>query len=245
VVLSVEDVCNPQKVSLEDAIRAARERAEERRTYEIEVFRYLSQHLLHTRVDVDIVERALEVLMAIAPVARLHGALRSAFAHDDARVRSKAAIAVARCITDLPLLQRLLGDTDARVRANTIEALWYMREPEIEAIFFRSLADPYHRTVANAAFGLYLIDPEKYFPRVTMLVEHPHAGYRTAGAWLLGKIGDSAHIPLLRPLLLEKNTDVRGAAFRALAALRATDQKPTEQKSTEQKQPEPAESIVA
>jgi HEAT repeat protein len=226
VALSVEDVCNPQKVSLEDALRTAKERAEERRTYEIEIFRYLTQQLLLSDVDVDVVERALEVLLAIAPIARLHGALRSAFAHEDARVRSKAAIAVARCIADLPLLQRLLGDTDARVRANTVEALWYMREPEIEAIFFRSLADPYHRTVANATYGLYLIDPEKYFSRVTLLVDHPHAGYRTAGAWLLGKIGDAAHIPLLRPLLLEKNTDVRGAAFRALAALRAADQKP-------------------
>jgi HEAT repeat protein len=223
--MSVEEVCNPQRVSLEAAIRSAKERSEERKSYEIDVFRYLTTHLLRSKVDVEVVERALEILISIAPVARLHGALRSALAHDDARVRSKAAVVVGRCVADLPLLQRLLADTDARVRANTVEALWYMREPEIESVFFRCLADPYHRTVANATYGLYLIDAEKYFSRVAMLVEHPHSGYRAAGAWLLGKIGDTAHIPLLRPLLLEKNTDVRGAAFRALAILRVADQR--------------------
>jgi HEAT repeat protein len=221
--MSVEEVCDPQRMSLDDAIRAARRRAEERRSFEIEVFRYLSQQLMARRVNVDIVERALEVLTAIAPVARLHGALRAALAHDEVRVRSKAAVAVGRCIADIPLLQRLLTDTDARVRANTLEALWHMRGPDIEVIFIRALTDTHHRVVANATYGLFLIDRDKYFPKICALVEHPHAGYRAAGAWLLGKIGESEHLPMLRPLLTEKNTDVRGAAFRALAVLRAAD----------------------
>jgi len=221
--MSVEEVCDPQMMPLDESIRVARRRAEERRSFEIEVFRHLSQQLMARRVNVDIVERALEVLIAIAPVARLHGALRSALAHDEARVRSKAAVAVGRCIADIPLLQRLLTDTDARVRANTLEALWHMRGVEIEGIFIRALTDTHHRAVANAAYGLFLIDREKYFPKISALVEHPHAGYRAAGAWLLGKIGEPEHLSMLRPLLTERNTDVRGAAFRALAVLRAAD----------------------
>jgi HEAT repeat protein len=208
---------------LHESIRIARQRSEERQSYEVEVFRHLSQQLLKRKVDVDIVERSLEVLIAIAPLARLHGALRSALAHDEARVRSKAAVAVGRCVADIPLLQRLLIDTDARVRANTLEALWTMRGAEIEAVFLRSLTDTHHRTVANATYGLFLIDRGKYFPKVTALIDHPHAGYRAAGAWLLGKIGEPDNLPLLRPLLSEKNSDVRGAAFRALAILRAAD----------------------
>jgi HEAT repeat protein len=221
--MSVEEVCNPQRVSREESIQAARLRAEERRTFEIEIFRYLGQQLMRPVVDVDIVERALEVLLAIAPMARLHGALRAALAHDDGRVRSKAAVAVGRCVADVPLLQRLLTDTDARVRANTLEALWHLRTPEIETIFIRALNDTHHRTVANATYGLYLIDPERYFAKVCSLTDHPHAGYRAAGAWLLGKIAEPEHLPLLRPLLSEKNPEVRGAAFRALAILRQLD----------------------
>ena len=221
--MSVEEVCNPQRISREESIRVAQLRAEERRTFEIEIFRYLTQQLIKPRVDVSVVERALEVLMAIAPMARLHGALRSALAHDDAKVRSKAAVAVGRCVADVPLLQRLLTDPDARVRANTLEALWHLRTSEIETIFVRALHDTHHRAVANAVYGLYLINPEKYFAKVCSLIEHPHAAYRSAGAWLLGRIGEPEHLSLLRPLLTEKNPDVRGAAFRALAILRSVD----------------------
>jgi HEAT repeat protein len=223
VALSVEEVCNPHNTSREEAIRNAWQLCEERPTFEVEVFRYLNRQLEKPKVDVEIVERALEVITAIAPVARLHGALRSTLSHDDARVRSKAAVAVGRCVADLPLLNRLLTDSDARVRANTLEALWHMRTPEIEAIFVKCLSDPHHRTVANAIYGLYLIDSKKYFTRVCSLIEHPQAGHRASGAWLLGKIREPEHLPMLRPLLSEKNADVRGAAFRALASLRAAE----------------------
>jgi HEAT repeat protein len=209
------------------SILVARCRADERRSFEIEVFRYLTQQLTCRRVDLDLVERTLEILIAIAPLARLHGALRLALAHDEARVRSKAAVAVGRRVANVPLLQRLLTDTDARVRANTVEALWHMREPEIESIFLRSLGDAHHRTVANATYGLFLIDRVKHFPKVCELIEHPDAGSRAAGAWLLGKIREPENLRLLRPLLIEKNTDVRGAAFRALAILRALDRSST------------------
>ena len=189
----------------------------------------------------EVVERALEVLAAIAPTARLHGAIRASLAHEDARIRSKAAVALGRCVGDLPLLQRLLADTDPRVRANTLEALWHMANPEIEAVFLRALSDSHHRAVANAAYGLYLIDKEKYFPKVTGLIEHQLSGYRAAGAWLLGRIGDPRNLPMLKPLLLEKNADARGAAFRTLKILRAQSSETeraagpaSELKSTEQ-----------
>jgi HEAT repeat protein len=137
-------------------------------------------------------------------------------------------------VADLPLLQRLLADTDPRVRANTLEALWHMTNPEIEAIFSRALSDSNHRAVANAAYGLYLIDKEKYFPKVTGLIEHQLSGYRAAGAWLLGKIGDPRNLPMLRPLLLEKSADARGAAFRTLKILRAPSSEHAAGPGTEQ-----------
>lgn len=129
-------------------------------------------------------------------------------------------MALGRCVADLPLLQRLLSDNDARVRANSLEALWNLKNPDIEELFLRSLDDPHHRVVANAAYGLHLIDPEKYFSRVIALIEHSLPGHRAAGAWILGRIGNPAHLQLLKPLLIEKNTEVRSAAFRAFKQLR-------------------------
>jgi len=222
--MSAEEVCNPKGGSREESIRAARRNAEERGSYDIEIFRFLTQQLFVSRVDVDVVERTLDVLAAVAPPARLHGAIRTVLAHDDARVRSKAAVTVGRCVADLPLLQRLLSDSDPRVRANTLEALWQLKGPEGEAIFLRSLSDTHHRAVANAVYGLTLIDEQKYFDKVMPLIEHRSPGFRAAGAWLLGKIGNPKHLPLLKPLLLEKSAEVRSAAFRTLKTLRALDQ---------------------
>jgi hypothetical protein len=223
VTLSVEDICTPGRLSPEESVRTARLLSDERRSFEIEVFRFLSQQLSLAGVDAGIIERTLEVLIAVAPLTRLHGALRSALSHVDFEVRSKAAVAVAHCVADDPLLQRLLSDNDARVRANTLEALWDMRAPGIEEAFVRALSDTHHRTVANAIYGLYLIDPEKYLPRACSLIDHPHPSYRASGAWLLGKIGDAANISRLRPLLTERNAAVRTAAFAALSVLRATE----------------------
>ena len=72
----------------------------------------------------------------------------------------------------------------------------------------------------RSVYGLCLIDPEKYFPKVASMIEHLLPGHRAAGAWLLGRIGDPRRLPMLKPLLLEKNALVRGAAFRALQTLR-------------------------
>ena len=223
--MSAEEVCDPRRSSREESIRAAKRNAEERQAYDIEIRRHLAQHLTATTVDVEVVERALEVLFAVAPPARLHGVIRTTISHDDPRVRSKAALTVARCVADLPLLQRLLSDTDARVRANTLEALWHLRSPEVESVFLRSLNDSHHRAIANATYGLYLIDEAKYFDKVTALTEHPLAGCRAAGAWLLGRIGNPKHLTMLKPLLLEKITGVRSAAFQALKVLRSPDAK--------------------
>jgi HEAT repeat protein len=218
--MSAEELCDPRRNSREESIQAARRHAEDRQSYDIEIFRYLTQQLLARKVDVEVVERALEVLAAIAPTARLHGAIRATLSHDDAKIRSKAAVVLGRSVADLPLLQRLLSDSDARVRANTLEALWHLKSAEIESIFLKALGDSGHRAVANATYGLYLIDSEKYFPKATELIAHPLSGHRAAGAWLLGKIGDPHNLPLLKPLLLEKSTDARSAAFRTLKILR-------------------------
>jgi HEAT repeat protein len=224
VSATVEEVCDPRLGSPDDSIRTARDIAEKRRAYDIEIFRYVSDQLTATRVNLDVIERGLEVLDAIAPRARLQAVLRAALAHDDGRVRSKAAVVVGRMVADIPLLKRLLADGDSRVRANTLEAVWGTKGEEVEKLFARALADPHHRVVANAAYGLYSIDPEKYFPKVTGLIRHAAAGHRTAGAWLLGKLGNPDHLPLLKPLLLERNSGVRAAAFRSLKILRSLSQ---------------------
>lgn len=224
--MSAEEVCDPKLHSRDESIRAARRHIDERRSYDIEIYQCLTQQLMAAAADVDVVERALEVLAAVAPSARLHKAIRATLSHQDAHVRSKAAVTIGKCVADLPLLQRLLADSDARVRANSLEALWHLKNPDIEDIFRRSLADSHHRAVANAAYGLHLIDPAKYFPCIVALIEHPLPGHRAAGAWILGHMSDPAHLPRLKPLLLEKNAEVRSAAFRALKTLRALEGAP-------------------
>jgi HEAT repeat protein len=221
VTSSVKEICDPRRTSAEASIRIARQLSAECPGLDIEVFQYLTRKLRVPGVDLAVIGRILEILVAITPPARLHGVLRAGLAHYDAEVRSKAAVAVGRYMADAPLLQRLLTDADARVRANTLEALWHMRQPEVEAIFMQGLSDSHHRVVANAMYGLCLIDRDKYLPNVRGLLEHPLASHRVAGAWLMGRIARPEHLPLLRPLLSDGTAEVRAAAFDALAILRS------------------------
>jgi HEAT repeat protein len=218
--MSAEQLCDPRRNSRDESIRAARRNAEDRSSYDVEIARHLAHQLGVSAVDVDVVERTLEVLAAVAPAPRLHGVIRTAIAHGDPRVRSKAAVVLGSRVADLPLLHRLIADPDHRVRANTLEALWHIRCAGIEDLFLRCLNDSHRRAVANAAYGLYLIDEAKHFGKIIALIEHSQAEYRAAGAWLLGKIGNPNHLRMLRPLLQEKNAEVRSAAFHTLKTLR-------------------------
>jgi HEAT repeat protein len=195
--------------------------AEECTSFDLRISYFLNEHLRSSKVSVETVSQALAILGELAPPPRLFATLRSAMAHADPYVRSTCALALGRRVDSLPWIRRLAEDNDERVRANTVEALWGRKGAEIESVLLTALNDAHHRVAANAAFGLYLTDPERYLPTVGMFVNHALPGFRCAAAWIIGKIGNPEHMSMLKPLLLDKNDKVRRAGFKSLATLRS------------------------
>jgi HEAT repeat protein len=204
-----------------EALNIARQRAKENHSFDVEVAQFLNAQWMATRVDMVAVERALEILGAIAPPGRLFGVLRAAMAQNDLAILSKAALALARHVDNVPVLEKLMTNPDSRVRANTIEALWGRKLDDLEPLLITALADRHHRVAINAAYGLYLLDPYKYIGEVEQFVNHPKAVHRAGAAWLIRKIGDPKYLPMLKDLVRDQSAEVRKAAFKTLALLRA------------------------
>ncbi len=165
------------------------------------------------------VERLLALLAAVAPPDRLYPILRASMAHEDPHVRAKAALLLSRKVENPEILAHLASDGDARVRANTVQALWGHSDEHSRQLFARALDDLHHRVAGNAAYALFLLDPEGHPARLKRFVTHPHPRFRRAGAWILRKIGDPANLPVLQPLVEDKNAEVRASAYVALVAL--------------------------
>jgi HEAT repeat protein len=220
VVGTTEEICDPKRCSVEDAIRVARQRASEDHSYDLQIAQFVNSLFLANTVDIRALDRGLEILGAIASPGRLASVLRNALAQADPEIRSKAAVALTRHAESTAMAEKLAIDPDPRVRANAIEALWGRKTAAVEVILKRALEDRNHRVVANAAYGLYLIDPAKYSVALEVLLEHSKASYRIAAAWMVRKIGDPKNLGLLKNLVRDKDPDVRKAAFRTLGMLR-------------------------
>ncbi|MDQ1472536.1 MAG: hypothetical protein QOJ99_4016, partial [Bryobacterales bacterium] len=191
---TTQELCDPRRCSGSEAIRIAKIRSRGDASYESQITDFLNTQWAAGTIDVPAVERAIEILGAIAPPARLLSVLRVAMSHHDACVRSKSALALATRIDSIPVLEKLVTDANARVRANTIQALWGRRIPGVAELFQNALTDGNHRVAINAAYALYLLDPVQHMSDVETFVNDPRTKFRMAAAWLVRKIGNPRHL---------------------------------------------------
>ena len=223
ILRPTSEICDPQRCSTGEAIRAAKERARLDCTYDLEIGHFLTSQCLARNLDLKSVERTLEVLRAISSAGRLASVLRSCMTQDHSQVRSKAALILAPHFEGVPVLEKLAtSDADPRVRANTVEALWGRNTPQAETLFCKALKDVHHRVSANAAYGLYLIDPARYAAVVETFAAHALPEWRMTAAWLMRKMGPGKHCEPLKNLIRDTHAGVRRAAFQTVAALRAS-----------------------
>jgi HEAT repeat protein len=217
---TTQELCDPKRCSASEAIRVAKIRSRGDASYESQIADFLNTQWASGSVDLPAIERAIEILGAIAPPTRLFGVLQVAMSQQDSCVRSKSALALATRTDSLRVLNKLVTDSNARVRANTIEALWGRHIPGVEELFQKALTDGNHRVAINAAYALYLLDPAKHMADVETFLNDPRTRFRMAAAWLVRKIGNPGHLCLLKTLVRDESAEVRRAAFRTLAVLR-------------------------
>lgn len=110
----------------------------------------------------------------------------------DPRVRSKA-ILVAGDIPDVSadlLVERLLTDADARVRANTIEVVEARADERfVPVLTERARAAPTNRERANAIKALFRMRVSTVSGQLAHMLQDPRAEHRISAMWALRQVG--------------------------------------------------------
>ena len=142
--------------------------------------------------------------------------------HQDEDLRRKALmisfLARFRSVTLLGIFDQGLQARDARLRANSIEAVGNLNLPEneIRSRIEPSLHDPNNRIRANSILALARLDPEKIKPEIRDMVESSDVQLRRSAAFILGMIPPTDYQDLAAILVADQNEAVRKRMIQSL-----------------------------
>jgi len=159
-----------------------------------------------------VILRIMEVLDIISPGPRLLMIIGHLTHHPDKHVASKAALLVGRRLQSRAWVDRHLNSTDARVRANVVEAFWGVNSALAAHTLRKSLHDENNRVYGNAIVGLHLLRDKTLSWRIRRMAKDCRPAFRQTAAWVIGKVGEPEFTPLLEELLLDSSQAVRQSA---------------------------------
>lgn len=140
--------------------------------------------------------------------------------HPNATIRSKAATLLGKMSRDYDWLEHTRNDTDDRVRANALEALWEPGIPErLRVRLWEGVQDSSNRVVGNALMGLYRQGESGCIPLIISMTQHREEKFRATAAWVIGETGDDRFREYLFPLLEESTPLVRRNVLHAMQKL--------------------------
>ncbi|KAF1083186.1 MAG: hypothetical protein GQF41_0953 [Candidatus Rifleibacterium amylolyticum] len=142
--------------------------------------------------------------------------------HQDEDLRRKALmisfLARFRSVTLLPIFDEGLQARDARLRANSIEAVGDLTLPpdEIKKRVEEHLHDPNNRIRANAILAIAKLEPEKIKPEIQEMVASNDVQLRRSAAFILGMIPSDEYHDLGAALIADKSEVVRKRMIQSL-----------------------------
>ena len=165
-------------------------------------------------------ERMLELLPRITTPERLLPLLDRIMPSSNARIRSKAWKLYARASENLTWVRDQLDDSDPRVAANVVEALWRARpSAQLEEIFELASAQERNRVAGNGLVGLFLCREAQAVVLLRKMAEHEDADFRATAAWVVGRVQWRDGVELLRKMRQDPVEKVRLNASRSLLRL--------------------------
>jgi HEAT repeat protein len=215
----IAEICN-SGCPLDDAIQRAAVAAQTSPGFEFELSKFLQAQCMATRVDHPTVFRGLEVLGGMLDETRLVPFMRPFLRSKDSQIASKSVLILGRQSRSLGWMTSIHAESDDRIRANLVESLWARREPEVEQVLQGALRDPHHRVVANAVYGLYLMDSNAWVAGLDRLLHSHDPIARRSGIWVIKSTAGTEAVARLKPMIRDSDPSVRRAAFAALVSLR-------------------------
>jgi len=211
---TVEKLCDPG-ASLEGSICVARALMQHEPRFDARLAKSLLDDDQMTEATR---ERGLAVLEKLGGSDRLVPILIQFLRDPDGRIRSKTALMFGQIMSTRGIMDRLIGDEDARVRANLVEGLWNCPASfDCRPLFRRAVDDPNHRVAANALVGLHRLgETRDVTANVNKMARHPEALFRASAAWVMGQTGDKSYTVLLRQMVRDPDPLVRLNALRSV-----------------------------
>lgn len=165
--------------------------------------------------------RAVEILNDLQdPVAI--PLLRQLVRSSDVAVSSKAALALGRGLHNVDWARDIMRETtDARIRANVLEALWGQQSDGARALFQEYSRDQSNRVAGNAVVGMHLLKHPEAPDLLEGLAGAASVECRKTAAWVIGRLADPVFLPLLEALTGDPHPEVRSLARDAKCKLPA------------------------
>ena len=151
----------------------------------LRISRYLTNGTVEQRV------RGLQIVHELELAPQFREQLVGLCAHQNARVRSKAV----GLLVEIPgeatsnILERVLADTDPRVRANAIEVLENKRSTEYVPMLTERARSTHNRERANAIKALHRMKVGMASEQLAIMLRDPRSEHRISALWTLRHIG--------------------------------------------------------
>lgn len=166
-------------------------------------------------------ERLLEILDEISDGKRIERSLMRITRSANPFLRSKAVLMIGRSGRSLTWLKRL-WESDARVRANAIEAVWGIDTKEARGLVEWGARHRNNRVVGNSLMGLYRLGETAALAELIKMAGHDSPVFRRTAAWVMGETGDPRFSEVLGRMIADSSGDVRKTAFAAVRRIRET-----------------------
>ena len=167
--LLLKPLCDPVLFNEQQAAAVARVMARVDPGLDVKLARRLKE------LDAGAAQRVLAILDAISDGSRIIFILAGLMRHSNERLRSKAALLIGRTVQKPEVFEHL-EESDPRVRANAIEALWGLDSPAARALLLKTVNDPHCRTAANAMVGLHKLGEQTVIPLILAMAQLPDMG---------------------------------------------------------------------
>jgi len=171
--------------------------------------------------ETGIAERVMEILDEISDGKRILPSLLRMLRNDNPYLRSKAVLMIGRSGQSLTWIKRRLEESDTRVRANAIEAMWGMDSAEARELLEWASQDGNNRVAGNALLGLYRLGESSPLPELAKMAGHDSPAFRRTAAWVMGETGDPRFSEILGRMIADHDGNVRRNAFSAVGRIRA------------------------
>jgi hypothetical protein len=163
--------------------------------------------------------RTLDILNVTSRGRRLIPILGHLVDFADRHVAEGATLFIGKRLQSPSWVSKALYHDEPRVRANAVESIWGVRSTSAIDLFKASMKDSSSRVVGNAVLGLALAGGSGMNESVIGMSRRKEIRFRATAGWVIGRILDPAHLPVLEQLCADESPEVRSSAERARSAL--------------------------